>query len=522
MDFGYFLRRFEYGTHVDPEGEAIVFEDERITYAQMTERAYKLANALKSLGLKKGDRVAVLLRNCSEWFDIFFALAGLGAVMVPVNFLLKSKEAEFIVNDSGSVILLVGEELLSLVDLEKREMPDLREIISIGKATPPSSVLSYSKLMDESEATPLLDEKVEMDDLFILQYTSGTTGFPKGAMHTHSTLLWNSFHQVGDFNVTENERYLCVPGLCWVAGFHDFTLPALWMGGTVVVMPSGGLDIGHLLDLIETEKINRVLLVPTILKQLVDYPDLTQDRLESLEAVLTGAEPVPVTVIEKFNQLLPESILLQGYGLSEGPTISTYLKKEDAIRKTGSAGKPATNCDLLVVDSSMKRVPPGEKGEIVIRSPATMIGYWNRPEATEEVFEGGWMHTGDLAEYDDEGFIYISGRKKDMYISGGLNVYPAEIENIIIKDTRVAETAVVGIQDEKWGEVGWAIIVPKEGMTIPTEEIEVLCKKDLAGYKMPKKFIVRDEPLPRTASGKIKKFELSQSYSGQKGVELGV
>jgi fatty-acyl-CoA synthase len=294
------------------------------------------------------------------------------------------------------------------------------------------------------------------------------------------------------------------------------------MGGTVVVMPSGGLDIGHLLDLIETEKINRVLLVPTILKQLVDYPDLTQDRLKSLEAVLTGAEPVPVTVIEKFNQLLPESTLLQGYGLSEGPTISTYLKKEDAIRKTGSAGKPATNCDLLVVDGSMERVPPGEKGEIVIRSPATMIGYWNRPEATEEAFEGGWMHTGDLAEYDDEGFIYISGRKKDMYISGGLNVYPAEIENIIIKDTRVAETAVVGIQDEKWGEVGWAIIVPKDGMTIPTEEIEVLCKKELAGYKMPTKFIVRDELLPRTASGKIKKFELSQSYSDQKGVELGV
>ena len=214
--------------------------------------------------------------------------------------------------------------------------------------------------------------------------------------------------------------------------------------------------------------------------------------------------------------------MLQGYGLSEGPSIATFLTKEYAPRKIGSAGKPVTNCELMVVDGSMKRVPPGEKGEIVIRSPATMMGYWNRPEATKEAFEGGWMHTGDLAEYDDEGFIYISGRKKDMYISGGLNVYPAEIENIIIKDTRVEETAVVGIQDEKWGEVGWAIIVPKEGMTIPTEEIEVLCKKELAGYKMPTKFIVRDEPLPRTASGKIKKFELSQSYSDQKGVELGV
>jgi fatty-acyl-CoA synthase len=520
MDFGYFLRRLDQGSRVDPDNEAIVFEDERITYRQMKERAYKLANALKSLGLQKGDRVAVLLRNCSEWFDIFFAVASLGAVMVPVNFLLKSKEVAFIVNDSGSSMILVGEDLLSLIDLEKKDTPELREIISIGKETPPSPVISYSKIMNEAEAIPVLDE-VHMEDLFILQYTSGTTGFPKGAMHTHSTLLWNSFHQVGDFEVTPKERYLCIPGLCWVAGFHDITLPALWMGGTVVLFPSGGLDVGYLLGLIEKEKITKVLMVPTILKQVVDFPELNKYSLDSLELVATGAEPVPVTVIEKFNQLLPQTTLIQGYGLSEGPSIALFLSREYATRKIGSAGKPVTNCELLVVDDSMKRVPPGEKGEIVIRSPATMIGYWNKPEATEEVFKGGWLHTGDLAEYDEEGFIYITGRKKDMYISGGLNVYPAEIENIILTDSRVAEIAVVGIEDERWGEIGCAIVVPKERMAIPTEELDTLCKKELAGYKRPAKFIIRDEPLPRTASGKIKKFELTQSYHDLKGVERG-
>ncbi len=514
MDFGYFLRRLDQGSRVAPEREAIVFEEERITHGQMRDRAYKLANGLKSLGLNKGDRVGVLLRNCSEWFDIFFALASLGAVIVPVNFLLKSREVEFIVNDSGATMLLVGEDLLDLVDLEKKNTPALREIIYIGKEIHSSPLISYSKLMDESEARPLSEEKVQRDDLFVFQYTSGTTGFPKGAMHTHSTLLWNSFHQVGDFEVTPRERYLCVPGLCWVAGFHDFTLPALWMGGTVVLMPSGGLDVGHLLGLIEKEKITKVLMVPTILKQVVDFPELGKYSLDSLELVATGAEPVPVTVIERFNRLLPQTTLIQGYGLSEGPSIATFLPKEYATEKIGSAGKPVTNCELLIVDASMERVPPGVKGEIVIRSPATMTGYWNRPEATEEVFDGGWLHTGDLAEYDDEGFIYITGRKKDMYISGGLNVYPAEIENVILKDPGISETAVIGIEDRRWGEIGVAILVLKEGKKVDVQDIQEMCSKELAAYKIPKEFIIRESPLPRTASGKIKKFELAEEIKG--------
>ena len=507
MDFGYFLRRLDKGCHVDPDKEAVVFQDERITYRQMRDRAYKLANALKSLGLNKGDRVAVLLRNCTEWFEIFFALATLGAVMVPVNFLLKSKEVEFIVNDSGSSMILVGEDLLILIDLERENTPELREIICIGEEVPPSPALSYWKLMDVAEAEPSQGE-IHIDDLFVLQYTSGTTGFPKGAMHTHSTLLWNSFHQIGDFDITENERYLCVPGLCWIAGLHDFTLPSLWMGGTVVLMLSGGLDIGYLLGLIEKERITKVLLVPTILKQVIDFPELDQYDLNSLEFVATGVEPVAVTVIERFNQLLPQTTLLQGYGLSEGPSIALYLSKEDAMRKIGSAGKPSTNCELMVVDDSMKRVPPGVKGEIVIRSPATMVGYWNQAEATKEAFKGGWLNTGDLAEYDDEGYIYITGRRKDMYISGGLNVYPAEIENIILKDPRVSEAAVIGIEDQRWGEVGCAIIVPKERIKIEIQEIEWMCTRELAGYKVPKKYIIREKPLPRTASGKVKKYEL--------------
>lgn len=509
MDFGYFLRRLDQGCHVNPDKEAVIFKNERVTYGQLRDRAYRLANGLRALGVGKGDRVAVLLRNCTEWFDIFFALASLGAVLVPVNFLLRSKEVAFIINDSGASVLFVGEDLLSLVDTNKEGTPGLRDIICIGGRAPLPPVLSYRTLLNQAKASPIF-EKVESEDLFLLQYTSGTTGFPKGAMHTQGTVAWNSFHQVGDFEVTALEHYLCIPGLCWVAGFHDYTLATLWMGGTVVVMPSGGLEIGTLLELIEREKITLALLVPTIVKQVIDYPGLSNYGLKSLKRVLTGAEPVPVTVIEAFNRLIPQTALLQGYGLSEGPSIALFMKKEDAVRKIGSTGKPVTNCEVLIVDEAMNRVPPGEKGEIVIKSPATMKGYWNKPEATREVFAGGWMHTGDLAEYDEEGYIYIRGRKKDMYISGGLNVYPAEIENVILKDPAVAEVAVIGVADQRWGEVGWAVIVCKEGLSVDTGAVKALCTAELAAYKVPKEVIIRCDPLPRTASGKVKKFTIKE------------
>lgn len=512
MDFGYFLRRLDHGSYVDPDKEAVVFRDERVTYRALRDRSYRLAQALSSLGVSKGDRVAILLRNRSEWFDVFFASASLGAVMVPVNFLLKSKEVEFILRDSGACVLIVGEDLLPLLDPDKKETPELRHVICIGQAEPAAPLLSYSRLMGEAAAEAPRGEPPVDDDLFILQYTSGTTGFPKGAMHTQGTILWNSFHQVGDFGITDTERYLCVPGLCWAAGFHDFTLATLWMGGTVVLVPSGGLEIGPLLSTIQEERITKVLLVPSILKQVVDDPDLGQYDLGSLEFVASGAAPVPVTVIEQFNERLPQTTLVQGYGLSEGPTIAICLKKEDAIRKVGSVGKAVTNCEARVVDESMDGVPPGTKGEIVLRSPATMKGYWNRPEATRDTFVEGWMRTGDVAEVDEEGYVYITGRIKDMYISGGLNVYPAEIENVILRDPRVAETAVIGITDPKWGEVGCAVIVPKAGAEIPCQEIEARCKEELAGYKIPKRYVVRPEPLPRTASGKVKKYELHDFY----------
>ena len=254
------------------------------------------------------------------------------------------------------------------------------------------------------------------------------------------------------------------------------------------------------------------LLVPTIVKQLIDYPGLSNYGLKSLKRVLTGAEPVPVTVIEAFHRLVPQTDLLQGYGLSEGPSIAAFLKKEEAIRKIGSAGKPTTNCEILIVDEFMNRVPPGEKGEIVIRSPATMKGYWNKSEATREVFAGGWMHTGDLAVWHPSNYIEIKDRKKDIIISGGENISSVEVEIALYKHPATLLAAVVSRPDEKWGETPCAFVQLKEGVTATEAEYIEWCRNNLARFKVPKRVVFG--VIPTTATGKVQTYVLRERARG--------
>jgi len=518
--YAYLLRRLEGPSYVEPRGEALVFRGRRHSYGELHERAARLADALARDGFTKGERVGILLRNDPAWLDVFFAVAALGGVLVPVNYLLRAKEVAFILKDSGARTLVVGDDLAGVAGEALRELPDCARRLVVanagGDAGPGAEALPGAAELERFAASGeprFPDVAVELHDPALLQYTSGTTGFPKGATHSVSTLLWNSFHQVGDFGVTERERYLCVPALCWAAGLHDFTLATLWVGGTVVLNPSGGVSIDGILEVIAAERITKVLLVPTILKQFVESPDLKRHDLSALETVLTGAEPVPVPVIRRFGEVLPEVDLIQGYGMSEGPTIATYLRKEDAIRKVGSCGKPVTNCEVRVVDEQDRDVPAGSPGEILTRSAATMVGYWNRPDATAEALRGGWLHTGDLGVLDDEGFLTIHGRKKDMFISGGLNVYPAEIESVLLDAPGVAECAVFGVPDERWGEIGCAVVVPKPGATLDPAALAERCRGELASYKLPKRIEVAAQPLPRTASGKVQKFRLRDAYA---------
>jgi fatty-acyl-CoA synthase len=528
VSFGYdhLLRRLGGPGYLDRDREALVFRERRLRYGDLHDGAARLADALVQDGVGHGDRVAILLRNDPVWLDVFFAVAAARAVLVPVNYLLRPNEVSFILNDSGATTLVVGDDLAATAHEALIEAPRCRRLLVVanagGDTGPGAAALRGAHEIGAFAARGRIawpDVGVAPDDPNLLQYTSGTTGFPKGATHTVSTLLWNSFHQIADFRITERERYLCVPALCWAAGLHDFTLATLWMGGTVVLNPSGGVTIAKLLAAIERERVTSVLLVPTLLKQLVESPYLKGHDLSSLVAVLTGAEPVPVSVIRRFNEVLRDTTLIQVYGMSEGPTVATYLRVEDAIRKVGSCGKPVTNCELRVVDEDDRDVAPGQPGEVLTRSAATMVGYWNRPEASAETLRGGWLHTGDLGVLDEEGFLSICGRKKDMFISGGLNVYPAEIEAVLLAEAGVAECAVFGVPDERWGEVGHALVVAKPEARVDPDALRERCRAVLGSYKVPARIELSLEPLPRTASGKVQKFKLREAAAGRSSAD---
>lgn len=513
FSYAHLVRRLDHSTYVDRDKEAVVFQDQRISYGQLRDRAARLADALVKAGVRRGDRVAILMKNDPVWFDVIFAVAACGAALVPVNFLLKPAEIAFILNDSGAETLIVGADLVANAEQALPEVPGCKRLLVHGAGAGTGRFAPYAAFRDAGDAV-FPDVEVELGDTSLLQYTSGTTGFPKGAQHTVSSLLWNSYHQVFDFDIRPTDRYLALSAMCWAAGTHDFVLATLWVGGTVVVYPTGGLDVGKLLEYIARERIRRVLLVPTVLKQVVEHPDVGKHDFSAFHYILSGAEPVPVPVIEKCQKVLPTVNLIQGYGLSEGPTLATYLRAEDAVRKIGSCGRASTNCEIRIVDDDDKDVPVGETGELVLRSLGTMVGYWNRPDANAESMRGGWLHTGDLASKDEEGYFTIRGRKKDMFISGGLNVYPAEIEALILANPSVLECAVVGVADAKWGEIGHAVLVAKPNATVDVEAIMATLKEKLATYKLPKGVTVWTEPLPRTASGKVRKFVVRDRIQG--------
>ena len=507
MNMGYLLSRCCTGvsSYLDKNKTALVFEEERYTYSELNEKVNRVANSLTGLGLKKGEGVCVLARNCSEWVVAFFAIAKLGGIVIPVNFAFKSPEVEHIAKDSGCKYFIVGEDLIPVVEPIRQRLSQVREFISISNG----QIKGYIKFesLEEGSATES-EVDVGLDDILHLAYTSGTTGSPKGVILTHGNMIWNTISNLHGYEVTEDDIYLCIPSLSWMAGFHHQFLATMWQGGTVILLPTGGMDMENILGLIEKERATLVFLVPALIKRWVDSPELKKYDISSLRILSTGAEPVGATLIHRFHELYPNVAICEAYGLTEGGMFSLMLKKRYALEKAGRTGKPGWATTMRLVDDEYRDVPVGTQGEIIIRTPEAMKGYWHNPEATQEIMRGGWLHTGDLGTCDEDGFISITGRKKDMIVSGGLNVYPAEVENVIYKNPKVAEVAIIGIPDPKWGEVGKAIIRPKPGEVITEEEVLKPLKETVANYKVPKQFEFTQEPLPRTTSGKLKKWEL--------------
>ncbi|MET0931040.1 MAG: AMP-binding protein [Aeromicrobium sp.] len=486
--------------HQHPSKVALVSGADQYTYADLNDRANRLAGKLREVGVQRGDRVVALMQNRVEYFDLYFAIAKLRAVIVPANYFFVSSELDVIIQDSGALFVVSETSLADKLDhlahpIQKLLVDGSRD----GWLT--LDIPSYPYVPGIE-----LEEGADANDPFLFQYTSGTTGRPKAAIHTQATILFNTMQQIGDYDVTGDDIYVLIVALAWVAGFHAFTLAVFMTGGRVVIQPNQAINPESLTSALEEHHATLIGLAPVIMRKMLESEAFSGDRLPNLRMVFTGSEPCPVDLLTTLSERLPGCDVVQVYGMTEGPFSGTYLPAPDAIAKVGSVGKGGLISQLRVVDTAFDDVPAGEVGEIVVRSPGIAVGYWQRPDDTAAAFVNGWFRTGDLATVDADGFVYISGRAKDMIISGGLNIYPAEVEQVLIRHASVSEVAVVGLPDEKWGEAPTAVLV----LSSPAEEDELLAfaQERLAKFKVPKRWVILDEPLPRTASGKIQKFKI--------------
>ena len=480
-----------------PHRTALIHGDTTFTYAELHTRVTRLAHALRARGIRRGDRVAYLGPNHPSYLETLFAAGSLGAVFVPLNTRLAGPEIGYQLSDSGARALVYGPSHAGLV----AGLPgstDVRTYVEVGA--------EYERLLAESAAEPI-DEPVTADDTCIIMYTSGTTGRPKGAMLTHGNLTWNAINVLVDTDLIADERALVSAPLFHTAGLNMLTLPVLLKGGTCVLVEA--FEPHATFDLIEQHRITFMFGVPTMFEQVARHPRWADADLSSLRILTCGGSPVSTPLIAAYQER--GLTFLQGYGMTEASPGTLFLDAEHAISKAGSAGVPHFFSDVRVVRPDLAPVDVGETGEVVLRGPHVMPGYWGLPEETAASFADGWFRSGDAARVDEDGYVFIVDRIKDMIISGGENIYPAEIEDLLLGHPDIAECAVIGVQDDKWGEVPRAVVVPREGATPDPDEVLASLAGRLAKYKIPKSVVIADG-LPRTASGKLLKSRVRKRF----------
>jgi acyl-CoA synthetase (AMP-forming)/AMP-acid ligase II len=503
---------FRRRAYITPDVEAIVdlAKDQRFSYAQVNERINALGHSLAARGVKRGDRVAMLLFNGIEFIDTFYAAAKLGAVAVPLNWRLVADELAFILKDCGATSLIYGVEFIDAVaDLHDRggAATDITNWIEVGPADKRQVWADpYDSLISEGD-TAEPDCPSDNDDLMFIMYTSGTTGLPKGVMHTHNTIFGAQNNVLTTMDLGPRDRYLIVLPLFHVGALTPI-ISAMHCGTSVVLMRQ--FDPVAMWDVIEKERIATTLAVPAMLNFMLTVPDFDKRDLSALRNILSGASPVPATLIEKYKAYGIE--IEQVYGMTETGGPGCYIGGKDAIERAGSTGRGYMMTDVRVVDDDLNDVPPGEPGQILLRGDHNMIGYWNRPDATAETLRDGWLHTGDVAIMDKDGFVTMHDRIKDMVISGGENVYPAEIENVLLQHDGVADVAVIGQPSEIWGESTFAVVVRKDDSTTEAE-IMKYCDGKMASFKAPKGVAFIDV-IPRNPTGKPLKRVLREQFPG--------
>lgn len=492
----------KHALNLAPDKVAVVHNQDEFTYAQLHERCARLINVLRSLKLQKGDRVAILAANCVQYIEVYVGVPAAGLVVVPLNTRHAQAELSYALKDSGARVLITDRDPEELADLVEHViwLPDEYE-----------DMISNTKPCD-------FGNEVQETDLAGLFYTGGTTGASKGVMLSHRNLIANTYHWLVEIHHIPEDIYMVMAPMFHAAGSNSI-LGSIWRTAKQVTLPS--FHPGTALDLIERYQVTHTLGVPTMLAAVAEEQLVNPRDTSTLKGIGHGGSPIATEILQRVHKAMPTAEIFEVYGATELSPLATTLRHEEKIlndARARSCGRPVSGCEIRILSADDQEMVRGEIGELVIRGPNVMQGYWNKPEQTAEVLKGEWYRTGDLGYMDAEGYVYLVDRSKDMIVSGGENVYCTEVEEVLYQHPAVLQAAVFGVPDDKWGEAVQGVLVLRDGHeSVTAEDIIGFCRQSLAGYKLPKGIEFRSEPLPVSGPGKILKRKLRAPYWETKG-----